>query len=224
MIPLDIADLAVIAGHVLGISPAGESEGCGAIAAVTGDRGPTRHAPHRARKRVPRDDEIRRLHREVARLCGAAASHCVRRGQLAGQFGQESLRLVQVRAVAGVLDSTRERRGAATPVTPRPAPARADVARSMPAVPPLRPRSRAGPVDSADDPDEGDFGEVWAMRWLWARAIGSVGTAAPRWPSTKPAASARCEPLLSRAAESPRSYVPVLRAVAQERGAPGRGR
>ena len=122
MIPLDIADLAVIAGHVLGISPAGESEGCGAIAAVTGDRGPTRHAPHRARKRVPRDDEIRRLHREVARLCGAAASHCVRRGQLAGQFGQESLRLVQVRAVAGVLLQSRAPRRGDARLLPVPRP------------------------------------------------------------------------------------------------------
>jgi Clp amino terminal domain, pathogenicity island component len=57
------------AAQVLASLGAGETEVRGAITAVTGDSGPARHAPHRPRKPVPRDDEIRRLRREVARLC-----------------------------------------------------------------------------------------------------------------------------------------------------------
>ena len=52
----------------------------GAIAAVTGDPCPIRHAPYRARKRVPCDDEIRRLRREVARLCDLLREHGIEPG------------------------------------------------------------------------------------------------------------------------------------------------
>jgi ATP-dependent Clp protease ATP-binding subunit ClpC len=54
---------------------AGEREVRGAITAVAGDPGPIRPAPGRARKPVPRDEEIRRLRREVSRLSDLLREH-----------------------------------------------------------------------------------------------------------------------------------------------------
>ena len=90
---LDLADLVVIAGQVLGIDPGAalaqvdldaaraapaaakppqpeltEAAVRAAIIAVAGDPGPGRPAHHRRHKPGPRDDEIRRLRAEVARL------------------------------------------------------------------------------------------------------------------------------------------------------------
>jgi ATP-dependent Clp protease ATP-binding subunit ClpC len=63
------------AAQALASLGAGEREVRGAITAVTGQPGPIRRVPHRARKPVPRDDEIRRLRREVARLCDLLREH-----------------------------------------------------------------------------------------------------------------------------------------------------
>jgi hypothetical protein len=54
---------------------AGEHEVRAAIIAVTGDPGPGRPAHHRRHKPGPRDDEIRRLRAEVARLCDLLREH-----------------------------------------------------------------------------------------------------------------------------------------------------
>jgi prophage maintenance system killer protein len=53
----------------------GEREVRSAIMAVTGGPGPIRPAHHRGRKPVARDDEIRRLRREVARLSDLLREH-----------------------------------------------------------------------------------------------------------------------------------------------------
>jgi Clp amino terminal domain, pathogenicity island component len=63
------------AAQALASLGAGEREVRDAITAVTGERGSIRHAPRRARKAVPRDDEIRRLRTEVARLTHLLREH-----------------------------------------------------------------------------------------------------------------------------------------------------
>jgi prophage maintenance system killer protein len=63
------------AARVLASLGMGEREVRGAIMAVTGDPGPIRLAHHRGRKPVARDDEIRRLRREVARLTDLLREH-----------------------------------------------------------------------------------------------------------------------------------------------------
>jgi prophage maintenance system killer protein len=68
------------AAQALASLGAGEREVRGAITAVTGDRGPIRHAVHRAHKPAPRDDEIRRLRREVARLGDLLREHGIEPG------------------------------------------------------------------------------------------------------------------------------------------------
>ena len=60
---------------------AGEREVRAAITAVTGDPGHVRPAHHRGRKPVPRDDEIRRLRREVARLGALLREHGIEPGE-----------------------------------------------------------------------------------------------------------------------------------------------
>jgi prophage maintenance system killer protein len=60
---------------------AGESEVRGAITALVGEPSPIRRAPGRTRKPVPRDDEIRRLRREVARLCDLLREHGIEPGE-----------------------------------------------------------------------------------------------------------------------------------------------
>ena len=59
---------------------AGESEVRGAVTAVLGETGRISPAPHRVRKPVSRDDEIRRLRREVARLCDLLREHGIEPG------------------------------------------------------------------------------------------------------------------------------------------------
>jgi hypothetical protein len=59
---------------------AGESEVRGAVTAVLGETGQISPAPHRVRKPVSRDDEIRRLRREVARLCDLLREHGIEPG------------------------------------------------------------------------------------------------------------------------------------------------
>jgi Clp amino terminal domain, pathogenicity island component len=59
---------------------AGEREVRGAIIAVLGEQGPGGAVPHRVRKLVPRDDEIRRLRAEVARLCDLLREHGIEPG------------------------------------------------------------------------------------------------------------------------------------------------
>jgi prophage maintenance system killer protein len=63
------------AARVLTSLGAGEREVRAAVTAVTGDPGPGRPSRHRGRKPVPRDDEIRRLRREVARLSELLREH-----------------------------------------------------------------------------------------------------------------------------------------------------
>ena len=69
---------------------AGEREVRDAITELLGEPGPIRHAPRRARKPVPRDDEIRRLRREVARLGGLLREHGIEPGIEAGDTDQKS--------------------------------------------------------------------------------------------------------------------------------------
>ncbi len=59
---------------------AGEREVRGAITAVLGEHGPAGAAPHRVRKLEPRDDEIRRLRAEVARLTDLLREHGIEPG------------------------------------------------------------------------------------------------------------------------------------------------
>ena len=59
---------------------AGEREVRGAIIAVLGERDPAGATPHRVRKLEPRDDEIRRLRAEVARLCDLLREHGIEPG------------------------------------------------------------------------------------------------------------------------------------------------
>ena len=59
---------------------AGEQEVRGAIIAVTGDPGPGRPAHHRRHKPGPRDDELRRLRAEVARLSDLLREHGIEHG------------------------------------------------------------------------------------------------------------------------------------------------
>jgi hypothetical protein len=68
------------AAQVLASLGAGDREVRGAITAVTGGPGPIRAAPHRPRKPAPRDDEVRRLRREVARLCDLLREHGIEPG------------------------------------------------------------------------------------------------------------------------------------------------
>lgn len=60
---------------------AGEREVRGAITALVGEPSPIRRAPGRMRKPVPGDDEIRRLRREVARLCDLLREHGIEPGE-----------------------------------------------------------------------------------------------------------------------------------------------
>jgi len=69
------------AAQALASLGAGEREVRDAITALRGEPGPIRHAPRRARKPVPRDDEIRRLRREVARLCDLLREHGIEPGE-----------------------------------------------------------------------------------------------------------------------------------------------
>jgi hypothetical protein len=69
------------AAQVLASLGAGEREVRGAINTVTGDPGRARHAYHRGRKPVARDDEIRRLRREVARLSDLLREHGIEPGE-----------------------------------------------------------------------------------------------------------------------------------------------
>jgi prophage maintenance system killer protein len=69
------------AARALASLGAGEREVRGAIIAVAGEPGRIRPAPGRARKLVPRDDEIRRLRREVARLSGLLREHGIEPGE-----------------------------------------------------------------------------------------------------------------------------------------------
>jgi Clp amino terminal domain, pathogenicity island component len=59
---------------------AGESEVRGAVTAVLGETGRISHVAHRVRKPVSRDDEIRRLRREVARLSDLLREHGIEPG------------------------------------------------------------------------------------------------------------------------------------------------
>jgi prophage maintenance system killer protein len=69
------------AAQALASLGAGEREVRAAIIALLGEPGPVRRGPHRARKPVPRDDEIRRLRHEVARLSDLLREHGIEPGQ-----------------------------------------------------------------------------------------------------------------------------------------------
>jgi prophage maintenance system killer protein len=69
------------AAQALASLGAGEREARDAITAVTGGPGPIRPGHQRRRKLVARDDEIRRLRREVARLCDLLREHGVEPGE-----------------------------------------------------------------------------------------------------------------------------------------------
>ena len=72
------------AAQALASLGAGEREVRDAITELLGEPGPIRHAPRRARKPVPRDDEIRRLRREVARLGDLLREHGIEPGNEPG--------------------------------------------------------------------------------------------------------------------------------------------
>jgi hypothetical protein len=63
------------AAQALASLGAGEREVRGAITAVLAEHAPAGAVPHRVSKLVPRDDEIRRLRAEVARLCDLLREH-----------------------------------------------------------------------------------------------------------------------------------------------------
>jgi len=69
------------AAQALASLGAGEREVRDAITAVTGGPGPIRPGHRQRRKLVARDDEIRRLRREVARLCDLLREHGVEPGE-----------------------------------------------------------------------------------------------------------------------------------------------
>jgi prophage maintenance system killer protein len=68
------------AAQALASLGAGEREVRDVITALLGEASPIRRGPHRARKSVPRDDEIRRLRREVARLSDLLHEHGIEPG------------------------------------------------------------------------------------------------------------------------------------------------
>ena len=78
------------AAQALASLGAGEREVRDAITELLGEPGPIRHAPRRARKPVPRDDEIRRLRREVARLGDLLREHGIEPGIEPGDTDQKS--------------------------------------------------------------------------------------------------------------------------------------
>jgi prophage maintenance system killer protein len=69
------------AARALASLGAGEREVRGAITAVKGEPGPIRHTHHQGRRPVARDDEIRRLRREVARLSDLLRQHGIEPGE-----------------------------------------------------------------------------------------------------------------------------------------------
>ena len=69
------------AARALASLGAGEREVRAAITAVAGQPGPIRPAPGRGRKPGARDDEIRRLRREVARLNELLREHGIEPGE-----------------------------------------------------------------------------------------------------------------------------------------------
>ena len=77
------------AAQALASLGAGEREVRDAITELLGEPGPIRHAPRRARKPVPRDDEIRRLRREVARLGDLLREHGIEPGIEPGDTDQK---------------------------------------------------------------------------------------------------------------------------------------
>jgi hypothetical protein len=69
------------AARALASLGAGESEVRGAVTALLAEAGRIGPAPHRVRKPVSRDDEIRRLRREVARLGDLLRQHGIEPGE-----------------------------------------------------------------------------------------------------------------------------------------------
>jgi prophage maintenance system killer protein len=78
------------AAQALASLGAGEREVRATIAAVTGDPGPVRPAHHRGRKPMGRDDEVRRLRREVARLSDLLREHGIEPGTEPGESARKS--------------------------------------------------------------------------------------------------------------------------------------
>ena len=68
------------AARTLASLGAGESEVRGAVTALLAEAGRIGPAPHRIRKPVSRDDEIRRLRQEVARLADLLREHGIEPG------------------------------------------------------------------------------------------------------------------------------------------------
>ena len=78
------------AAQALASLGAGEREARDAITAITGEPGPIRRAPHRARKPGAVHDEVRRLRREVARLRDLLREHGIEPGIEPGGSDQKS--------------------------------------------------------------------------------------------------------------------------------------